>query len=203
MILKTNGKAYTIDGRTYIVGSEIAAVPENPYYGLIGTITEIRTGKDKETDNRTADIYCSFDLPAIPWDKKQLTERFSKLYGKPVQLEEINFDRVIMAPEMIMLLVGQMSETIIYIVSEEWNGDGGCGSDIFIYTDPEGAKAKFRQLVRDEKRDGAVSEWLDEDDFMEESTETYYSAWLDNDYDGYHYNLFLEEKEIIRTLTIV
>ena len=203
MILKTNGKAYTIDGMTYIVGSEIAAVSESPYYGLIGTITEIRTGKDKETNNRTVDIYCTFDLPAIPWDKKQLTERFSQLYRKAVQLEEINFDRVIMAPEMIMLLSGQMSETIIYIVSEEWNGDGGCGSDIFVYTDQEGAKAKFRQLVRDEKRDGTVSEWLDADDFMEESTETYYSAWLDNDYDGYHYNLFLEEKEIIRTLTIV
>ena len=45
MILKTNGKAYTIDGMTYIVGSEIAAVSESPYYGLIGTITEFGRAK--------------------------------------------------------------------------------------------------------------------------------------------------------------
>ena len=104
MILKTNGKAYTIDGRTYIVGSEIAAVSESPYYGLIGTITEIRTGKDKETNNRTADIYCSFDIPESKEEIRLLEKHFSDLFGEQKTIDDIALDLVIMAPEEIRRL---------------------------------------------------------------------------------------------------
>ena len=79
-------------------------VDEGTYEGLIGTITEIRDGEDRETANDTVDIYCDFDLPAILSERERLIGRFSILSGQPMALDEINLEQVIMAPEMIIVL---------------------------------------------------------------------------------------------------
>lgn len=200
MILNKSGEQYIHNGITYKIGGEVFVVDEGPYEGLIGMITEIRDGEDKETDNDTVDIYCDFDLPAIRCERERLAGRFSILCGKPMTLEEINFEQVIMAPEMICSLEDEHKDTTIHVLTEEWCSDNGYGRDIFVYTDPRKAKAKMQQLIRDDKRDGSMSEWLHLDDFVEEYDEHKYSAWLDNDYDGYHYNLELYELAIERSV---
>lgn len=42
--------------------------------------------------------------------------------------------------------------------------------------------------------------WLNLNDFVEEFNGHKYSAWLDNDYEGYHYNLEVEEIAIDRSV---
>ena len=130
----------------------------------------------------------------------RLIGRFSILCGQPMALDEINLEQVIMAPEMIRSLKDVNKDTIIHVLTEEWCSDNGYGRDIFVYTDPRKAKAKIQQLIRDDKRDGSMSEWLHLDDFVEEYDGHKYSAWLDNDYEGYHYNLELYELAIDRSV---
>ena len=204
MILNKTGERYIYDGITYKVGSEVFVVDEGPYEGLIGKITEIRDGEDRETDNETdnetVDIYCDFDLPAIRCECDRLAGRFSILYGQPMALDEINLEQVIMAPEMIQSLENEHKDTTIHVLTEEWCSDNGYGRDILVYTDPRKAKAKMQQLIRDDKHDGSMSEWMHQDDFVEEFDGRKYSAWLDNDYEGYHYNLEMHELAIDRTM---
>ena len=200
MIITNQNEQYICNGYTYRIGGEVFVVDEGPYEGLIGMITEIRDGEDRETDNDTVDVYCDFDLPAIRCECERLVGRFSILHGQPMSLDEINLEQVIMAPEMIRSLANENKDTTIHVLTEEWCSDNGYGRDILVYTDPRKAKAKMQQLIRDDKRDGSMSEWLYLDDFVERFDGRKYSAWRDNDYDGYHYNLEMHELAIDRTM---
>lgn len=101
MVIKRTGEIYQYEGRTYTIGGRIYANGQSDWEGLFGVITEIRTDEDKETENETPDIYCSFDVPVLPADVKELEERFSDLYREQKKMEDISLDEVIMAPEMI------------------------------------------------------------------------------------------------------
>lgn len=101
MVIKQTGSVYQYEGMTYTIGQRIFANGQSDWDGLFGVITEIRTDEDKETENETPDIYCSFDVPVLPADVKELEERFSNLYQEPKTIEDISLDEVIMAPEMI------------------------------------------------------------------------------------------------------
>ena len=50
MILNRTGAAFIYDDVTYRIGDSVVANAESVYHGLIGTITEIRDGADKETE---------------------------------------------------------------------------------------------------------------------------------------------------------
>lgn len=101
MVIKQTGSVYQYEGMTYTIGGRIYANGQSDWDGLFGVITEIRTDEDKETENETPDIYCSFDVPVLPADVKELEERFSNLYRESKTIEDISLDEVIMAPEMI------------------------------------------------------------------------------------------------------
>lgn len=101
MVIKQTGDIYQYEGITYTIGERIYANEQSDWEGLFGVITEIRTDEDKETENETPDIYCSFDVPVLSAVVKELEERFSNLYREPKKLEDISLDEVIMAPEMI------------------------------------------------------------------------------------------------------
>lgn len=57
MIINQEGMRYTYNGMTYTVGAAVMATEASEYRGLYGTITEIRDGSDRETENDTPDIY--------------------------------------------------------------------------------------------------------------------------------------------------
>lgn len=101
MVIRKTGDTYKYKGTTYTIGGRIYANGQSDWEGLFGVITEIRTGRDKETENETPDVYCSFDIPVLLSDVKELQERFSSLYGEPKTIEDISLDEVIMAPEML------------------------------------------------------------------------------------------------------
>ena len=98
MIIKQEGMRYTYNGMTYTVGSAVMATEASEYRGLYGTITEIRDGADRETENDTSDIYCCFEPPFLPKEIQELERRFTELYQSPKKLDEITLDMVIMAP---------------------------------------------------------------------------------------------------------
>ena len=49
MILRENGTRFYADGKVFTIGGRISANSESEYEGLFGTITEIRSGADRET----------------------------------------------------------------------------------------------------------------------------------------------------------
>ena len=89
MILSAKGESFKYKGKSYTIGEQIIANNKSAYDGLIGIITEIRDGKDKETGNSAPDIYCSFTPPIFPDDIAALERKFSMLYKQPNELKEI------------------------------------------------------------------------------------------------------------------
>ena len=49
MILRENGTRFCADGKVFTIGGRVSANGESEYEGLFGTITEIRSGADRET----------------------------------------------------------------------------------------------------------------------------------------------------------
>lgn len=101
MIINRIGAEFEYEGVTYVIGAPIVGTPESEYEGLFGRITEICDGENKETENETLDIYCSFEVPVLPCEVKELEKRFSELYQEPKIIDDIALDLVIMAPKMI------------------------------------------------------------------------------------------------------
>ncbi len=101
MILRENGTRFCADGKVFTIGGRISANGESEYEGLFGTITEIRSGADRETENDTPDIYCDFETPASEEMLRELEARFSDLYGETKTIDEISLDCVIMSPDML------------------------------------------------------------------------------------------------------
>lgn len=94
--IKANGDALKIEDRIIATCGD--------YAGLKGSITEIRTGADKETENETDDIYCCFDFPDTEVEIHLLEKHFSDLYGEKKTRDDICLDLIIMAPDEIRRL---------------------------------------------------------------------------------------------------
>lgn len=102
MVINKEGQTYKVRGinKTFRIGGTVKA-NSSTYAGLTGMVFEIRTGRDKDTDNSGPDIYVAFDRPEDPELIKALEKRFSDLYKNPMTLDEVCLDEVIMAPEML------------------------------------------------------------------------------------------------------
>ena len=101
MILRENGTRFCADGKVFTIGGRISANSGSEYEGLFGTITEIRSGADRETENDVPDIYCDFEIPASEEMLRELEARFSDLYGGTKTIDDISLDCVIMSPDML------------------------------------------------------------------------------------------------------
>lgn len=101
MIINRNGATFEHAGVTYTIGAPVVGTDQSEYEGLTGYIFEVWDGADKETENETPDLYCSFDPPDDPAEIAKLEAVFSDLYDEPKTLEDIILDCVIMAPDMV------------------------------------------------------------------------------------------------------
>ena len=189
MILRKKNKPFKYDGKTYFIGEEIVALNNSEYSGLFGRIVEIRDDADKETDNKTPDIYCEFDPPLFPKDIEELEKRFSDLYKAHKKLDDITLDSVIMAPDMIKSLTEKTDgrKITIYSLEEDWAYDDDYGHTTEIISDYMLAKKKLCEKIKNEKEDGSVERWLDDDELIEDYGNDYYEAYLDGYYSSSHY----------------
>lgn len=198
MILNRTGATFTYDGITYTIGDRVVATGESAYEGLFGTIQEIRTGKDKSTDNDTPDLHCAFLPPAIPAEVVTLESRFSALYRQKKVLDDITLDEVIMAPEMIRVInLNGVHSITVYTVHEEWVLKGDCGENRFPALDPDHAKLKMTELIHNDRAEGCISQWREHGAAEEEVTgENYYECWIHDEYCENHYKVSIETQTI-------
>lgn len=196
MILRTRGAEYAHDGVVYTIGATIMATAGSPYAGLFGTIVEIQDGADRETENKSPDIYCSFDKPVIPAVVEKLEKTFSNLYAEPKRLREIPLSCVIMAPEMIHLLRDKSApplQTDVWALYEDWANDGKFGSSLQLFSAYEEACCTMMTMLRDELESGYLMDMQSSSQFSVMSAEDYYEAWIDGEYNLSHYRLALEK----------
>lgn len=98
MICKKKGHGIIYNRKKLVVGMRILANEKSEYRGLFGTIKEIRTGEDKDSENTGPDIFCAYDIPESAEEIEELEARFSNLYGYKKTIDNIALDCVIMDP---------------------------------------------------------------------------------------------------------
>ena len=202
MIINKPGAVYHYDGVEYVIGEPIAGTNESEYEGLFGSITEIRDGRDKETDNETPDLYCSFDVPLLADDMRKLEERFSELYGEPKTTDDIILDEVILAPCMVEPIGkdAQEHKLTIYEVSEDWAIDGESGDNVTLFGDYNSAKYDFTEKLKEEMDSGCISKFEnDEENFVLDTSEDFYEVYIDGEHMMNHYTLKITKHKIALT----
>ena len=195
MILNKKDEVFEYADKKYQIGELIIANNQSDYVGLVGVITQIVTGEDKDTDNPYPDIYCDFIKPPFKDEIKILEENFSKWYGTKKKLEDLNLDGVIMAPCMIEQAdKSTTSKDVIkiYLLTEDWAFDGDEGIESVAFTDFDEAKLQMRLKMYKERREGCVETWLDDEDFVEENSETSYEAYIEGYHCENHYTLTIK-----------
>lgn len=200
MILSKPGEHLMFDGITYEIGARVYAKECSVYSTLVGTVTEIRTDVDKETENPQPDIYVDFMLPVHHTDKIAVEERFAQLYGYHRPLADIPLNSVIMSPPSVKPLSQihpPQMELTAYLLCESWYADGHGGRSLWLYTDYEDAKAIFRSKLSEENEDGILAKWESHPDRMENSKKDFFECWLDGQYAAYHYSLSITPQKLV------
>lgn len=202
MILSKIGECFEYDGKTYTIGEQIAATDQSEYEGLVGSIVEIRDGEDKETENETPDIYCSFDEPILPEDIAALEQRFSELYEEPKVLEDLALDYVVMAPDMITStsevrnVRNNCKKITIYALTEDWAYNDSYGFSTELYANPDDAVREFKLRLGIEVNNGMISDIRDDSEFVEDIAYNSYECYIDGRHCETHYIIGIEEKEL-------
>lgn len=200
MIYNRDGDKIILNGIPWTVGMSIQATDESDYAGLYGRITEIRTDGDRETENDTPDIYCQFDFPVLPCEVKRLEEHFSMLYGSPKKLDELTFDMVIMAPEMLTPLdelYRDRTHLTIYAVVEDWAVNEESGHNEELFSARNDAIRVFHERLTEEQSNGCIPNWQANDSFCTDSGDSLYECWIDGEYLCNHYKISVEEKLVL------
>lgn len=193
MIYKTLNETFEHEGKTFIIGEKIYAT-ESAYYGLVGVIKEIRTGKDKETDNPTPEIVCDFYDPILSDDIDALEEKLGHGY---------TLDKIIMAPSMLLPVRNPGAAKTLnvpkaYLVVEEWNYDGeGFYTEITVFADRESALMYFKVTLLNEYEGGIIASFKENEDIKFDERDDYYEIYIDGDYCNNNYTLRILEKDII------
>ena len=196
MIISTPKEKFVYRKEIYRIGDTVTVNGDGIYAGILGEICEIRTGKDKQTDNENPEIYCKFYPPILKAGIEELEKKYSELCKEEKKLEDIPLDSVIMSPDMLSLHDRTENSEKIYLLTEEWANDGNGGVNTFAFTDISSAKAFLNYYLSYEKSDGLLSRWQYKPNFLSEETDVSYSGWIDGEYAESYFSLKIEEREI-------
>lgn len=201
MIFNKSNQTFEFEGKKYTIGDKVFATETSGIYeGLIGYITEIRDGDDRETENEAPDIYCTFFEPIIPFDVEQIEMRFSKAYGEPKKIADIALDIVIMAPEMIEVIsepgTAAQNQDTVYVVSDDWADNDEYDSNVEIFNDLRSARTYMREQVRKMVGYGGLFDRRGDADCVEESSDMFYEIYIEGFYASNHYSIRIQEKRI-------
>lgn len=95
------GESYEYKGVVYTVGNKIIGAKRSEYDGVVGVIKEITDEDD------ALEIICDFEDPTDPEIIKRMEEYFSKIFGKPMTLNDISLEGIIMCPDEIDFLCNE------------------------------------------------------------------------------------------------
>lgn len=154
---------------------------------------------NKETENETPDIYCEFEPPVLPCEVKELEAVFSDLYEEPKTVEDIIFDYVIMAPEMIRPLDDlhtTRGRVTIYLLTEDWAVNGEQESNCEAFTDYDDARRILTDRLCQELDEGGVPQWKVSENFKEFSAQDCYEAYLEGEYIENHYKIMIVRQSL-------
>lgn len=196
MIINQEGMRYTYNGMTYTVGAAVMAAEASEYRGLYGTITEIRDGSDRETENDTPDIYCCFEPPLFQEEIRELERRFKELYQSPKKLDEITLDMVIMAPEMVRVISPDPRECKaceLYLLTTHCTTNLDSSSFTELYADHDMARFAMLKGIREEQAEGCIKDWAEKDALEEEYCTDFYEAWHRDEYSEKHFTASIEK----------
>lgn len=201
MFFNKSNQTFEFEGKKYTIGDKVFATETSGIYeGLIGYITEIRDGDDRETENEAPDIYCTFFEPIIPFDVEQIEMRFSKAYGEPKKIADIALDIVIMAPEMIEVIsepgTAAQNQDTVYVVSDDWADNDEYDSNVEIFNDLRSARTYMREQVRKMVGYGGLFDRRGDADCVEESSDMFYEIYIEGFYASNHYSIRIQEKRI-------
>ncbi len=202
MVIDRTGATFKHKGTTYIIGEAVIGTDASEYKGLYGTITEIRDGDNKETENDTPDIYCCFEPPVLPHEIEDLKKTFSCLCGEPKELDDICLDEVIMAPEMIKPLgtpEKDCPDVPVFAIIQDWASDGSTGCTVELCANYEDARYIFHNRLHYELHSSILDIWKHREDFCTESSEDFYEGYLDGQYSENHYSIQIEQKSLYLT----
>lgn len=197
MILDKAGAIFEYESRKFMVGDQIVANGESAYEGLIGTITEIRDGEDKDTENDTPDIYCRFDEPVTPYEIHKLEKRFSDLYQCQKSVDVISLDLVIMAPDMIKTIKEIEDDKVVvsvFVITEDWAEQDDSGVSTWLAPDIASAKQKMNLAIKEAIQGGGIFDMRGEDDIQEDSSELSYEIYSEGFYCSSHYSINIKEE---------
>ena len=105
-----------------------------------------------------------------------------------------------MSHEMLTLqgnLLNGHEAICVWAVIENWSVDEESGHNQLLYANQEDAVRAFQSQLAVEANEGCICRWKDREDFQFERNPLSYECWLDGDYCGNHYEIFLEEKPVI------
>lgn len=201
MIYNRIGAVCLFDRAEYRVGDMVVATAESPWEGLYGTITEICDGDDRQTENGTIDLYCEFLPPIHPEEILKLEKQFSSWFGHKKKLKDIDFDSVIMSPEMIRI-IGRKNDArkvTVYLVREEWALDYNGGMETHLFMDPDEARMAMLRVIHEDMTDGCINSWEGRGDLDSEIKQDSYEYWLHDSYHENHYLITLEAHDLYVT----
>lgn len=84
----------------------------------------------------------------------------------------------------------------IYAIIEDWALDDEPGHNEELFTSHEDALLCFREKLSEEKANGCIPQWVDNETFTVDEADEFYEAWLDGEYVCNHYLLKIEPKLI-------
>lgn len=198
VIMKYNAE-FTYQGVVYKIGAPIVGTAESEYKGLFGKITKIRTGKDKLTDNKTPDIYCSFDIPVLQQEINDVEARFSELYGAKKWIDDITLDEVILAPEMIKPLPDRKQsadDLELFVVTQEWSADGECDSSTDVFADYDEAKHLMHESLKEDIENGIISRIGDDDMFVSDEADDFFEGYIEGERNENFYGVGIKRIKI-------
>lgn len=189
MIYNKTGEMFFYEDKMFLVGEEIYAT-ESAYCGLLGKITEIRTGEDRETDNEGPDIYCSLCHPILAKDAEMLVKlAFSN--------EGFTLDCVIMSPEMLIptrTMNTGLPLMTVYAVFEDRMVNGEERKSTRLFSERIHAEIALRKSIADEKESGCISDWLSTRLYTEkQNPDMDFCAYLRNEFEFNHYTAYIKE----------
>ncbi len=196
MILNNQNEEYFYKGQKYYIGQRIIATSGSEYEGLLGTIVEIRDGEDKVSHGEAPSICCSFEKPQLPYDIEHLEAAMSELYGEPKKLDELYLEGINMAPHMIDSIETANPTQTVYMLIEDWAHNDDHGTSYMLLPNLAEAKKQMRLWFQNELEGGFLSDQLEGENIVIDSSELCYEAYEEGFADAEHYILYIEERQL-------